>query len=190
MRGLRADNFIQAFESALDWEAYLSTDEQKAAAWRSLRQEIELTAEQNALLKGFTRTIPVLMISGIWCGDCVRQGPILQAIADASPAIHLRFIDRDEVPNLMDALSINGGRRVPMVVFTAEDLEPVSVAGDRTLNYYRHMAAAKLGAHCPVPGAATDAGMIKLVTQDWLDEFERVHLLLRLSGRLRQHHGD
>jgi len=26
--------------------------------------------------------------------------------------------------------------------------------------------------------------------QDWLDEVERVHLLLRLSGRLRQKHGD
>jgi hypothetical protein len=28
------------------------------------------------------------------------------------------------------------------------------------------------------------------VTQDWLDEFERVQLLLRLSSRLRQKHGD
>ena len=27
-------------------------------------------------------------------------------------------------------------------------------------------------------------------TQDWLDQIERVHLLLRLSGRLRQKHGD
>jgi hypothetical protein len=26
--------------------------------------------------------------------------------------------------------------------------------------------------------------------QDWLDEIERVQLMLRLSGRLRQKHGD
>jgi hypothetical protein len=26
--------------------------------------------------------------------------------------------------------------------------------------------------------------------QAWLDEFERVQLILRLSGRLRQKHGD
>lgn len=190
MRGLRASEFMQVFEAALSWDAYLATDPEKASPWRSLRDEIELSNDQSSLLKGFTRTMPVLMISGIWCGDCVRQGPILQAIAEASPTIQLRFIDRDAAPDLMDALCINGGRRVPMVVFTAEDFEPVSVAGDRTLNYYRHMAAAKLGAHCPMPGAATDAGMITLATQDWLDEFERVHLLLRLSGRLRQRYGD
>ena len=28
------------------------------------------------------------------------------------------------------------------------------------------------------------------VTQDWLNEFERVQWLLRLSPRLRQRHGD
>ncbi|MAT81614.1 MAG: thiol reductase thioredoxin [Phycisphaerae bacterium] len=190
MRGLRAIDLKQAFDAALDWNAYLSTDEEKAEPWRSLREDITLSEDQTRLLGGFSRAMPVLMISGIWCGDCVRQGPILQAIAEASPSIELRFIDRDASEDLMDALCINGGRRVPMVVFTAEDFEPVSVAGDRTLNYYRHMAAARLGAHCPVPGAPTDAGMIKLTTQDWIDEFERVHLLLRLSGRLRQRHGD
>ncbi|MCH2132340.1 MAG: thioredoxin family protein [Phycisphaerales bacterium] len=190
MRGLRARDLSEAFAASLSWEDYLASDADKAASWRSLYGDLSLTDDQRQLLSGFTRRMPILMISGIWCGDCVRQGPILQALAEVNECIELRFIDRDAAPGLMDALCINGGRRVPMTVFMAEDHEPVSVMGDRTLNYYRHMAAARLGASCPVPGAPTDAGMLRLVTQDWLDEFERVHLLLRLSGRLRQAHGD
>jgi hypothetical protein len=31
---------------------------------------------------------------------------------------------------------------------------------------------------------------IAAVVADWLEEFERVQLILRLSGRLRQLHGD
>ena len=190
MRGLRAAELQQAFDQSMEWETYLASDPDKAAAWRTLYDGLSLTAVQQQLLQGFTRRIHVLFISGIWCGDCVRQGPIFQKFAEATSCIQLGFLDRDSCPPIMDALSINGGRRVPVVVFMAEDFEPVSVGGDRTLNYYRHMAAARLGATCPMPGAPTDDGMIRLTTQDWLDECERVHLLLRLSGRLRQHHGD
>lgn len=190
MRGLRSTDLQDVFQKASDWEGYLSSDPEKAGPWRTLLDDVGLDDGQNKLLTGFTRTMRVLMISGIWCGDCVRQGPVLELIARANPCIDLRYVDRDAIPEIMNRLSINGGQRVPMVVFMAEDWEPVSVSGDRTLNYYRHMMNSKLGISCPMPGAATDAGMIRLMTQDWIDEFERVHLLLRLSGRLRQIHGD
>ncbi len=190
MRGLRANQLQQAFETALDWEGYLATDPDRASGWRDLHRQISLTPAQQELIAGFTRTVNILVISGIWCGDCVRQGPMIQAIGDASPCLHPRYLDRDTMPELMDELSINGGKRVPVMIFMAEDFEPVSVAGDRTLKYYRHLAAARLGASCPVPGAKTDADLLADTTQDWLDEVERVHLLLRLSGRLRQRHGD
>ena len=32
--------------------------------------------------------------------------------------------------------------------------------------------------------------VVKAVTEEWLAEFERIQLMLRLSGRLRQKHGD
>jgi hypothetical protein len=34
------------------------------------------------------------------------------------------------------------------------------------------------------------ADAIAAVVTDWLDQFERAQLILRLSGRLRQLHGD
>ena len=190
MRGLRAAQLQEAFETALDWDGYLSTDPDRAVGWIDFYRELSLDEDQQRLIKSFTRQVRILVVSGIWCGDCVRQGPMIQLIAEQSPCVLVRYLDRETIPGLMDELSINGGKRVPVVVFMAEDHEPVSVAGDRTLNYYRHLAAARLGASCPIPGAPTDTKLRSLAIQDWLDEVERVHLLLRLSGRLRQLHGD
>ena len=188
--GLRTNDLRAAHEAAMDYELYLASDPEQAARWRELDPRVELDDEQRRLVSGFTRRMPVLMISGIWCGDCVRQGPVLQRIADANPCIDLRFIDRDAMPGFVEHVHVNAGARVPVVLFMAEDYEAVSVMGDRTLSYYRHLAERNLGGTCPVPGAPTEDGLLDALVADWLDEFERVHLLLRLSGRLRTIHGD
>jgi hypothetical protein len=52
------------------------------------------------------------------------------------------------------------------------------------------MAARQLGASCPLPGAPVPADEAASTMQGWIDEFERVQLMLRLSPRLRQVHGD
>ena len=82
------------------------------------------------------------------------------------------------------------GKRVPVLVFCAEDYQIVSWYGDRTLSRYRAIAQRQLGPSCPLPGAPVDKSELAATLQDWLDEFERVHLLLRLSGRLRQKYND
>ena len=188
--GLRTRQLEEAFESALGWNEYLESDPAKAEPWRETRSQIQLGSDQERLLSMFTRRMPILMISGIWCGDCVRQGPVLQALADAAPCIELKYIDRDAAPLLMEEVAINDGHRVPVVLFMAEDFEPVSVMGDRTLRYYRHLASRNLGPSCPLPGAPAGDSLLEDLVTDWLDEFERVHLLLRLSGRLRTAHKD
>jgi hypothetical protein len=180
-----------AHGAGLRWEEYLATAPEKAAAWRRVHAQVELDERQRRLLSLFTRRMPVLCVSGIWCGDCAQQGPMLQRIAEGSPCIDLRFVDRDEHPALARAIMINGGARVPVVLFMAEDHAPISVMGDRTITRYRALAARALdGPSCPRPGAPLPSDELRTTLQDWLDEFERVHLLLRLSGRLREIHHD
>lgn len=188
--GLAAAFLREKFAQALAWEPYLATDPKKAAPWRAAYERVELDAAQRALVAGFVRRVNLLCVSGIWCGDCVQQGPLLQRIAEANPRLDLRFVDRDGHADLADRILINAGRRVPVVIFMAEDFEPVSLLGDRTLTRYRAVAARQLGPACPLPGAAVPADELRATLQDWLDEVERVHLLLRLSARLRQKHGD
>ncbi len=158
--------------------------------WQRIYDQIQLTDAQKQLIGGFERQINVIAVSGIWCGDCVQQGPLIQRIAEASDKIDLRWLDRDEHAELAEMLKINAGLRVPVLIFCAEDFEFVSWFGDRTLHRYRAMAAKQLGGACPLPGAPVPQDELSATLADWLDEFERVHLLLRLSGRLRQLHGD
>jgi thiol-disulfide isomerase/thioredoxin len=180
------------FSGALAYDRYLQTgtDEQRRR-WKQVYDSAALTDAQRRLVSGFAREMKVLVVSGIWCGDCVQQCPLMQRIAEANAGrIDLRLLDRDQNRDLADRLRINGGDRVPVALFLAEDFEPCSTFGDRTLTRYRAMAQKQLGASCPVGLAAPDAGEMQATLQDWLDEFERVQLMLRLSARLRQKHGD
>jgi hypothetical protein len=52
------------------------------------------------------------------------------------------------------------------------------------------MAAAQLGPACPTGLVAEPRDLQAAVVQDWLDEFERIHWIVRLSARLREKHGD
>jgi thiol-disulfide isomerase/thioredoxin len=186
------DSLARKFAAAHPWERYIASGKpEQQAAWRKIYDQARLTAAQRHLIQGFVRELNVLVVSGIWCGDCVQQCPLLERIAEANPAkIHLRFVDRDEQSDLAARLQINAGRRVPVALFLAEDFEFVSVLGDRTLARYRALAARQLGPSCPLPGAPVPDDELAATLQDWLNELERVQWLLRLSGRLRQKHGD
>ena len=159
--------------------------------WKAVHDRVSLSASQRELLASFNRQINVIALTGIWCGDCVQQLPLIDHIAQANPQkIDVRYLDRDQHMDLQAIVRVNGGNRVPVLIFLAEDYEMVGWVGDRTLSRYRAIAARQLGPSCPLPGAALDADELKATMQDWVDEFERVHLLLRLSTRLRQKHGD
>jgi len=188
---LTADFLRKKFDAAAPYGAYVETgDDKQQAAWKDVYEQAALTDAQRSLVGAFVRDMKVLVSSGIWCGDCVQQCPLMQRIAEASDRIDLRLLDRDEHKDLAEQIKVCGGLRVPVVVFMAEDFEPVSVFGDRTLSRYRALAAKNLGASCPVPGAPIDRDEMAATLQDWVDEFERVHLVLRLSTRLREKHGD
>src|SRR5689334_8097840 len=115
----------QQFERAFPYDRYLATgnDEQRRR-WQQVDQTGGLTDAQSQLIRSFTRQMKVLVISGIWCGDCVQQVPLIRRIADANPSrVDLRIIDRDANPELRDRVRINAGQRIPVAIFMAEDFE-------------------------------------------------------------------
>jgi thiol-disulfide isomerase/thioredoxin len=187
-----AGYFRSKHEAGLSYGAYLASGtEEQRQRWTEVYDRVSLTETQSRLLGGFVREMQVLVLSGIWCGDCVQQMPIIQRIAEASGGkVDTRWLDRDEHMDLQQRVVINAGHRVPVVLFAAEDFEPVGWFGDKTLARYRVLAAQQLGPSCPMPGAAVPDKELAAVTAEWVDQFERIHLLLRLSGRLRKKHGD
>lgn len=185
-------NWTTVFDEALPYAAFLDKYATLAhrSRWDAMHGRVRLSAEQSALLGGFERRMPVLCLCGAWCGDCINQCPAFDHFARASTAIDLRFLDRDARPEAADALSINGGRRVPVVVFLSEDGFEVSRYGERTLSIYRKLAADKLGPACPTGLVPPSEDAQALAISEWLGEFERAQLILRLSPRLRQQHRD
>lgn len=184
--------FNAKFSQGLSYDDFLTkhgTDEHRRR-WAAVHGSIRLTEAQTQLLKSFRREMKVLCVAGAWCGDCVNQCPIFDHFARVAPAIQLRFADRDAHPDLAAELKICGGARVPVMVFLSEDGQTVGWYGDRTLSKYRQMAADQLGPACPTGIAPPGADLTAAVVQDWLNEFERVQLVLRMSSRLRQLHGD
>ncbi len=181
-----------AFEAALPYTTFLdryATPAQRSR-WDAMHERVRLEPDQAALLGGFVRRMPVLVLAGAWCGDCVNQCPIFDNFARNSRAIDLKFLDRDARPEVSDALSINGGHRVPVALFLSEDFEEVARYGERTLSIYRRLAAEQLGPACPTGLVPPADDATRLATAEWLGEFERAQLILRLSPRLRARHGD
>jgi len=191
-RLLDPDYLKQKHEAGFSYRDYLATGtDQQQQDWRQIYEAAELSSHQQELVGGFTREIKVIGLSGIWCGDCVQQCPLIQRIVEANPdKLDLRWLDRDEHSDLQAQVLINAGRRVPVLIFLAEDYELCGWFGDRVLARYRALAAKRLGGACPMPGAAVPQAELDATLADWLDQFERHHLMLRLSARLRQKHGD
>jgi len=181
-----------AFAKALPYADFLAahaTPDQRAR-WDAVHQRVVLTAAQRHLLGSFVRRMPVLVLTGAWCGDCVNQCPIFARFAEAAPVIEPRFLDRDALPDIAAHLKVCGGQRVPVAAFFSEDFAPVLFFGDRTISAYRAAAASQLGASCSSGVAPPAPDALSATTADWLEQVERVQIILRLSARLREKHGD
>jgi thiol-disulfide isomerase/thioredoxin len=184
-------DFAAQFAKGLAYTPFLDkyANEEQRRRWDAFHGDVRLTSEQKVLLRSFVREMHVLVLAGAWCGDCINQCPIWDHFAAETDRIVIRYLDRDDNPELAAELSVCGGQRVPAVVFLSEDDQSCGRYGDRTLSKYRQVASELQGAACPT-GLATPASLTASVIQDWLDEFERIQLILRTSARLRKLHND
>lgn len=185
-------NLFSEFEAGLPLSAFLAKygSDAHRARWKAAAEQTTLTESQQKLLGTFSRRTNVLVLAGAWCGDCSSQCPIFERFAEAAPVIQTRYLDRDEHADVQAALQINGGNRVPVVVFFSEDGFEVARYGERTLARYRQLVEQLTGEGCAT-GIVKGGDPTQLaVVQDWLNEFERVQWILRLSPRLRRLHGD
>jgi hypothetical protein len=190
-RDKRQELFTRYFEQGLTFDDYLKTgSETERGKWEMFKNKLSLNAEQQSVISNFKRKMPVLVLSGIWCGDCARQGPMIHAIELASKVLDVRFIENKKNPELQDELRINGAEKVPVIVALSEDFFEVERFGDRHLSVYRKKFASELGAACDagiLPPAGTE---LETELNEWVNWFERVQLILRLAPALRKRYND
>ncbi|HEY3378737.1 MAG TPA: thioredoxin family protein [Armatimonadota bacterium] len=187
----QSDFFRQFYERGLPYADYLASGEaNQVANVQQVAALVALTPAQEALLRSFTRRMPVLVLSGLWCGDCTRQVPMLAAIERACPLIAMRYLDSRTHPALHETLRINGALKVPVVVALSEDFYELARFGDRHLSVYRRKVATECGPACATGIVPPSEEALATELAEWCDFFERLQLMLRLAPLLRQRYGD
>jgi len=109
-------------ESGLDYAAWL-------AAAESTEQRDKLEAQRTALaldpqVAGFMAALPrpvhVVAIAEDWCGDVVRHAPVLQRLAEAGPSLKVRYLSREQHPEVFARFLTNGGEAIPKFIFLSD----------------------------------------------------------------------
>jgi thiol-disulfide isomerase/thioredoxin len=155
----------------------------------SLERAPLLTEEQRNRLSGINRILHILMVGGIWCGDCSRTAPYIMKIVEAAgEKVDFRIIDRDASEKLKDEIRIMGGPRVPAVIFLTEDWLEAGRFSDRTLTVYRSKMAREVGRGIEQGILSPQAREREL--SEWVDVVERILIMLRVAPALRKKYGD
>ncbi len=68
----------KVFAEALPYGSFLDqyASPGQRSRWDAMHGRFALSTEQQALLGGFARRMPVLCLCGAWCGDCINQCPV------------------------------------------------------------------------------------------------------------------
>ena len=188
---IRQELFKNYFEKGLPYSEYIKTgDPGHQKRWEDMSSRIALSESHTSVIETFVRKLHVLVISGTWCGDCVRQCPMIAAIGEAASTVDVRFLDNQENKELSDELRVHGASRVPVALFLSEDFFEVARFGDRTLSHYRRKAVRETGVACDAGLLPPEGAELNEELSEWLAQFERAQLLLRTSGLLRSRYGD
>src|SRR3954471_15127737 len=93
----------EKFQLAQPYDAYVRTGtEEQQRRWQQVYEIAQATDAQRRLIASFTRKMNILTVSGVWCGDCVQQVPLIARVAEANPdKIDHRIVDREAVRDLM-----------------------------------------------------------------------------------------
>lgn len=72
-----------------------------------------------------------MVITEAWCGDAAQNIPFIAKLAKDNPNMDLRFIMRDENPDIMDDYLTNGARSIPILILMDQDFNDLAVWGPR-----------------------------------------------------------
>jgi thiol-disulfide isomerase/thioredoxin len=111
------------WEQGKTWLEWLSSAESEEAAEkiRSAATRAQLSEMDRAWLAALRRPVHVLAFAEDWCGDVQRYVPVLESLAAHSPNLLIRYVSREDAPELFKRYLTNGGEAVPKFVFYNHD---------------------------------------------------------------------
>lgn len=117
-----ATSLVHRFEAAQPFEVFLETAERNVELWHGVWHRAVVPEDAVARVEALPGTWHLLALSADWCGDAVNTLPVLARLAERTPKLDLRLLERDEHLDLMDAHLTNGrARSIPVVMVLDED---------------------------------------------------------------------
>ena len=110
------------FESGLDYAAWLAAAESAEQRDKLVAQHQTLSLEPAVAgyLAALPRPVHVVAIAEDWCGDVVRHAPVLQRMAEAGTQLKVRYISREQHPEVFIRFLTNGGEAIPKFIFLSD----------------------------------------------------------------------
>ena len=110
------------FESGLDYAAWLAAAEsaEQRDKIEAQRQALTLAPTVAGFLAALPRPVHVVSIAEDWCGDVVRHAPVLQRMAEAGAQLKVRYISREQHPDVFARFLTNGGEAIPKFIFLSD----------------------------------------------------------------------
>ncbi|WP_242084066.1 thioredoxin family protein [Aestuariivivens sediminis] len=113
VRQLAIDNSTSGLQKTESNIQFTKLNDRRMKRWD---KTIELSEETIERINSFQEKVTWLVISESWCGDSAHINPVLNKIAQINNNIDLRFVLRDENPELMDAFLTYGNRSIPKLI--------------------------------------------------------------------------
>jgi hypothetical protein len=111
------------FASGQDYPAWLqgAEFEEQREKLEAIRRALSLEPEAAGFLAALHNPVHVVAIAEAWCGDVLRHVPVLQKMADAGPMLRVRYITRQQWPEVFTRFLTNGGESIPKFIFLSQD---------------------------------------------------------------------
>lgn len=122
-------DFASLWDGARTFDDFVAESGDHRGLWEGIHRIARLPAWSAGLtLPGVRR---LLVISEDWCGDAVNTIPILARLAEVTPGLELRILERDRHPAVMDRYLTNGSRSIPIVIVLDESFRELGHWGPR-----------------------------------------------------------
>lgn len=110
------------FDSGQEFSSWLTRGENPDYQKRMDDDRATLVLEDSirTFLAAVSRPVYVVAIAEDWCGDVVRHVPVLQSMADSCPSLTVRYIFREDHPEVFVRYLTNGGEAIPRFIFLSE----------------------------------------------------------------------
>jgi thiol-disulfide isomerase/thioredoxin len=115
------------FESGLSFPDFLNSVSTRKEEWLNNYQEFELTEAEIKKLSAVQKKFKVLALTEDWCGDCVRNLPVIARLVEALSESQLKVFTRDDNLDLMQKFTPDDKMRIPTVVFMDQDFKVLAL---------------------------------------------------------------